>query len=88
MAFSRHTSRIYMEPDDIAGALNVLNRRISDDSYSDQHDFYVGASIALDLINCQETIRTQADFLRMFDVLLFESGCTPLPIGGNDIEEI
>lgn len=86
MAFSRHTSRIYMEPDDINGALNVLSRRIVANEDPEATDFYIGAHLALNLINNHEHIRTQADFIRMFDVQLYEHGKLET-LEGKGIEE-
>lgn len=74
MSFSRHTSRIYLDDDDIQGALNVLSRRITENPDPAALNFYIGAHLTLNLINNHEHIRTQADFMQMFDVQLYQNG--------------
>lgn len=74
MSFSRRTSRIYIDDDDIQGALNVLSRRIMENADPAALNYYIGAHLALNLINNHEHIRTQADFMRLFEVQLYENG--------------
>lgn len=85
MAFSRHTSRIYIDEDDIKGALNVLSRRITDNSDPGAINFYIGAHLTLNLIFNHEQIRDQSVFMKMFDTQLYEHGYINEFMKGNEI---
>ena len=74
MSFSRHTSRIYMDSEDIAGTLNVLGKRISSNDGTPAQSFYVGAHLLLNLINNHEELRDQSVVLALFDRELEENG--------------
>lgn len=74
MSFSRHTSRIYMDDFDISGALKVLSDKIVADPQSESVDYYIGAHLALNLINNHAEIRDQAVFMQLFEGQLKEQG--------------
>lgn len=67
MSFSRHTSRIYMDADDVNGTLNVLSKRINANSDSPAQAFYLGAHLLLNLINNHEELRDQSVVMALFD---------------------
>ena len=74
MSFSRHTSRIYMDDDDVSGALNVLSRRIAANAGTDAEAYYVGAHLLLNLINNHEELRDQSVVMMLFDQSLENNG--------------
>lgn len=87
MAFSRHTSRIYMDDFDVQGTLKVLSDRIVSDPDSPATPYYVGAHLILNLINNQSEIRDQSVVMRLFDVQLYENGIIE-NLEGKKIEEV
>lgn len=74
MSFSRHTSRIYMDADDVNGTLNVLRKRIAANSDSPAQAYYMGAHLLLNLINNHEELRDQSVVMTLFDRALEEQG--------------
>ena len=74
MAFSRHTSRIYLDEYDVRGAMKVLQDHIIDNPDSEKLSYYNGALITLYLIANHEHINTQVDFMNLFNVQLSEHG--------------
>lgn len=74
MSFSRHTSRIYMDADDVSGTINVLSKRISANSDTDAQPYYVGAHLLLTLISNHEELRDQSVVMALFDRELEEQG--------------
>lgn len=84
MALSRHTSRIYIDDLDIQGTIKVLGDKVAYGS-SDAVPYYHGALLAFNLINNHSEIRNQADFIRMFEVQLFENGILE-SLEGSQIE--
>lgn len=73
MALSNHTSRIYLDEDDVWGVINVLNKRIKETPQDSLNLLYTGALIAFNLIYTQTRIDNQEVFMRLFDVQLYEN---------------
>lgn len=82
MALSRHTSRIYLDDFDVQGTIKVLGDRVAM-GQTDAVPYYHGALLAFNLINNHTEIRTQADFIKLFDVQLFENGILEELEGNN-----
>lgn len=66
MSFSRHTSRIYCDIDDINGAINALGHEVMEGD-PDFGEYYMGALMTLTLIRNHEDIRDQSVFMDMFN---------------------
>lgn len=73
MALSRHTSKVYIDEFDLQGTIKVLADRIAMEP-SDATPYYLGALLAFNLISNHMEIKTQADFMNLFDVQLYENG--------------
>lgn len=74
MSLSRHTSRIYMDEYDVAGAIKVLTDAVMREPDAPSTPYYVGACLALELINNHEEIRDQSVFMELIRVRLYEAG--------------
>lgn len=83
MALSRHTSKVYIDEFDLQGTIKVLGDRIAM-APSEASPYYHGALLAFNLINNHSEIRTQADFMKLFEVQLFENGIID-KLEGNQI---
>ena len=74
MSFSRHTSRIYMDDDDVSGTLNVLSKRVAANSDSPAQAYYMGAYLLLNFIRNHEELRDQSVVIALMDRELEEQG--------------
>ena len=63
-----------MDDFDVSGALKVLSDRIVAAPDDASTPYYIGAHLALNLINSHDDIRDQSVFIRLFDVQLYENG--------------
>lgn len=63
-----------MDEFDIQGTIKVLGDRIVQNPDAESTPFYMGAHLAFNLINNHTEIRSQADFMKLFDVQLYENG--------------
>ena len=79
MAFSRKTTRYYMDEEDMRGAIRALSDRIADFELNQDAGVYhtqteiadywidVGAAYALEIIADTEFIENQARFVKLLD---------------------
>lgn len=85
MAFSRKTTRYYMDEEDIRGAIRALSDRIADFELNNDAGVYhtqaeiadywmdVGAAYALQIIADTEFIDNQACFMKLFDARTYRN---------------
>ena len=68
MSVCRHTSRVYCDPDDINGVLNVIHRRMTEEELSEHaFDFLAGAFSALAILVMQNHVEHQGIYMALLE---------------------
>lgn len=74
MTLSRHSSRVYMDEDDLRGTISVLKRKAAAEENHIHWGIYSGAARALGILLDHDYIDTQLDFMTIFET--FKKGET------------